>query len=111
MELCSTLLVLYIDKLILTLRSLMLSKLSSSTSALIGVIGANVWLMQLPEKSIPSLVKYFYSWKKTRSRTSLMDRHAKRHKQDGENDTGSELGSNNSDEEMGIQHVSFLGQH
>ncbi|KAK7104924.1 REST corepressor 3-like [Littorina saxatilis] len=33
----------------------------------------------LPDKSISSLVKYFYSWKKTRSRTSLMDRHAKKH--------------------------------
>ncbi|XP_072935684.1 REST corepressor 1 isoform X1 [Epargyreus clarus] len=27
----------------------------------------------LPDKSIASLVKYYYSWKKTRSRTSLMD--------------------------------------
>lgn len=28
---------------------------------------------QLPDKSIASLVKYYYSWKKTRARTSLMD--------------------------------------
>ncbi|XP_045773747.1 REST corepressor 1 isoform X3 [Maniola jurtina] len=27
----------------------------------------------LPDKSIASLVKYYYSWKKTRARTSLMD--------------------------------------
>ncbi|XP_074424120.1 REST corepressor 2 isoform X2 [Larus michahellis] len=32
----------------------------------------------LPDKLIPSLVKYYYSWKKTRSRTSLMDRQARR---------------------------------
>ncbi|XP_041093931.1 REST corepressor 2 [Polyodon spathula] len=32
----------------------------------------------LPEKVIPSLVKYYYSWKKTRSRTSVMDRQARR---------------------------------
>lgn len=30
-------------------------------------------LSQLPDKSIASLVKYYYSWKKTRARTSLMD--------------------------------------
>ncbi|KAM4617635.1 REST corepressor 2 [Discoglossus pictus] len=32
----------------------------------------------LPDKVIPSLVKYYYSWKKTRSRTSVMDRQARR---------------------------------
>eukprot|EP00061_Rhincodon_typus_P017834 g46716.t1 len=30
------------------------------------------------DKSIASLVKYYYSWKKTRSRTSLMDRQARK---------------------------------
>jgi len=35
-----------------------------------------VFCWQLPDKSISSLVKYYYSWKKTRSRTSLIDRHA-----------------------------------
>lgn len=35
-------------------------------------------LCQLPDKLIPSLVKYYYSWKKTRSRTSVMDRQARR---------------------------------
>lgn len=42
----------------------------------------NLWplwcLFQLPDKSISSLVKYYYSWKKTRSRTSLMDRQARK---------------------------------
>ncbi|KAF4519504.1 hypothetical protein B566_EDAN010689, partial [Ephemera danica] len=50
----------------------------------------------LPDKSIPCLVKYYYSWKKTRSRTSLMDRQARRmaaHREDG-SEGGSELGSN-----------------
>ncbi|KAM4772130.1 REST corepressor 3 isoform 1-T1 [Rhinophrynus dorsalis] len=32
----------------------------------------------LPDKTIVSLVKYYYSWKKTRSRTSLMDRQARK---------------------------------
>lgn len=32
-----------------------------------------VFFLQLPDKSIASLVKYYYSWKKTRARTSLMD--------------------------------------
>lgn len=32
----------------------------------------------LPEKGIHSLVKYYYLWKKSRSRTSLMDRQAKK---------------------------------
>ncbi|XP_041417834.1 REST corepressor 2-like [Xenopus laevis] len=32
----------------------------------------------LPDKMIPSLVKFYYSWKKTRSRTSVMDRQARR---------------------------------
>ncbi|KAG2469195.1 RCOR2 protein, partial [Polypterus senegalus] len=32
----------------------------------------------LPDKMMPSLVKYYYSWKKTRSRTSVMDRQARK---------------------------------
>ncbi|XP_006825765.1 REST corepressor-like protein isoform X1 [Saccoglossus kowalevskii] len=32
----------------------------------------------LPDKSISCLVRYYYSWKKTRTRTSLMDRQAKK---------------------------------
>ncbi|KAE8738161.1 hypothetical protein FOCC_FOCC016359 [Frankliniella occidentalis] len=50
----------------------------------------------LPDKSIASLVKYYYSWKKTRTRTSLMDRQARKlasHREDG-SEGGSEVGSN-----------------
>ncbi|XP_034020689.1 REST corepressor 2 isoform X1 [Thalassophryne amazonica] len=32
----------------------------------------------LPDKPISSLVKYYYGWKKTRTRTSVMDRQARR---------------------------------
>ncbi|KAF7996646.1 hypothetical protein HCN44_002292 [Aphidius gifuensis] len=57
----------------------------------------------LPDKSIASLVKYYYSWKKTRTRTSLMDRQARKltnSGKDGENgsENGSELGSNTDSE-------------
>ncbi|KAJ8377528.1 hypothetical protein AAFF_G00256240 [Aldrovandia affinis] len=38
----------------------------------------------LPDKSIASLVRFYYSWKKTRSKTSVMDRHARKHKRDRE---------------------------
>nr|CAH7716547.1 unnamed protein product [Callosobruchus chinensis]CAH7742566.1 unnamed protein product [Callosobruchus chinensis] len=52
----------------------------------------------LPDKSIASLVKYYYSWKKTRSRTSLMDKQARKlnaPKEDGApSEAGSEAGSN-----------------
>uniref|UniRef100_A0A3B4V415 REST corepressor 3 n=1 Tax=Seriola dumerili TaxID=41447 RepID=A0A3B4V415_SERDU len=46
----------------------------------------------LPDKSISSLVKYYYSWKKTRSRTSLMDRQARK--------LASRNNQDDSDEEM-----------
>ncbi|XP_031835886.1 REST corepressor isoform X2 [Nomia melanderi] len=57
----------------------------------------------LPDKSIASLVKYYYSWKKTRTRTSLMDRQARKLTsggKEGENgsENGSELGSNTDSE-------------
>ncbi|XP_064623382.1 REST corepressor 3-like isoform X1 [Lineus longissimus] len=55
----------------------------------------------LPDKSIPSLVRYYYSWKKTRSRTSLMDRQAKKlanHRED-DSDGGSDV-SGNSDSDF-----------
>ena len=42
------------------------------------VIISVIFSPQLPDKSIASLVKYYYSWKKTRSRTSLMDKQAKK---------------------------------
>ncbi|XP_030641945.1 REST corepressor 1 [Chanos chanos] len=38
----------------------------------------------LPDKSIASLVRFYYSWKKTRSKTSVMDRHARKTKRDRE---------------------------
>nr|DBA14541.1 TPA: hypothetical protein GDO54_005495 [Pyxicephalus adspersus] len=38
----------------------------------------------LPDKSIASLVKFYYSWKKTRSKTSVMDRHARKQKRERE---------------------------
>lgn len=34
--------------------------------------------LQLPDKSIAALVRYYYSWKKTRARNSLMDRQVRR---------------------------------
>lgn len=34
--------------------------------------------LQLPDKSIAALVRYYYSWKKTRARSSLMDRQVRR---------------------------------
>jgi hypothetical protein len=52
--------------------------------------------MQLPEKAIASLVKYYYGWKKTRTRTSLMDRQARKLKEDQKgdaSDNGSDAGS------------------
>eukprot|EP00096_Caligus_rogercresseyi_P015369 TRINITY_DN7817_c0_g1_i1.p1 TRINITY_DN7817_c0_g1~~TRINITY_DN7817_c0_g1_i1.p1 ORF type:complete len:501 (-),score=173.94 TRINITY_DN7817_c0_g1_i1:271-1773(-) len=49
----------------------------------------------LPDKSIAQLVKYYYSWKKTRTRTSLMDRQARKlQKEDSEMEV-----KENSDEE------------
>nr|XP_033812912.1 REST corepressor 2 isoform X5 [Geotrypetes seraphini] len=46
----------------------------------------------LPDKLIPSLVKHYYSWKKTRMRTSVMDRQArkliaKKEKEDSDGET------------------------
>ncbi|KAM4691061.1 REST corepressor 1 [Rhinophrynus dorsalis] len=38
----------------------------------------------LPDKPIGSLVKFYYSWKKTRAKTSVMDRHARKHKRERE---------------------------
>ncbi|KAM9707878.1 LOW QUALITY PROTEIN: REST corepressor 1 [Menidia menidia] len=36
----------------------------------------------LPDKSMASLVRFYYSWKKSRSKTSLMDRQTRKHKRD-----------------------------
>lgn len=38
----------------------------------------------LPDKTIASLVKFYYSWKKTRAKTSVMDRHARKQKRERE---------------------------
>lgn len=42
----------------------------------------------LPDKSIASLVKFYYSWKKTRTKTSVMDRHARKQKREREERSG-----------------------
>ncbi|XP_039293853.1 REST corepressor 1 isoform X2 [Nilaparvata lugens] len=57
----------------------------------------------LPDKSIATLVKYYYSWKKTRSRTSLMDRQARKLAGRGGQGVGGEEGGAASDanSEMG----------
>ncbi|KAL5277561.1 RCOR3 family protein [Megaselia abdita] len=55
----------------------------------------------LPDKTIASLVKYYYSWKKTRHRVSAMDRQEKKAaaKDSGNgSDNGSENGSNEESE-------------
>ncbi|XP_069494203.1 REST corepressor 1 isoform X1 [Ambystoma mexicanum] len=51
----------------------------------------------LPDKSIASLVKFYYSWKKTRTKTSVMDRHArkqKREREESEEETEETNGNN-----------------
>ncbi|XP_053331571.1 REST corepressor 1 [Spea bombifrons] len=45
----------------------------------------------LPDKSIATLVKFYYSWKKTRSKTSVMDRHARKQKREREERLGRSL--------------------
>ncbi|XP_063702004.1 REST corepressor-like [Culicoides brevitarsis] len=47
----------------------------------------------LPDKSIASLVKYYYSWKKTRARPNILDR-PERNKNKHGSENGSEPGSN-----------------
>ena len=42
----------------------------------------------LPDKSIAALVRYYYSWKKTRARSSLMDRQVRRMVAQRGEDTG-----------------------
>lgn len=66
----------------------------------------------LPDKSIASLVKYYYSWKKTRSRTSLMDRQARRLKEDAKDDASDEEASDEavSVESMEIDEPGKSGQ-
>ncbi|XP_055388699.1 REST corepressor isoform X2 [Condylostylus longicornis] len=52
----------------------------------------------LPDKSIASLVKYYYSWKKTRHRQSVMDRQEKAKASKDGSENGSENGSNEESE-------------
>lgn len=55
----------------------------------------------MPDKSIASLVKYYYSWKKTRSRCSLIDRQEKlkaKETSSSGNGTGTGTGSDNGSE-------------
>lgn len=70
-----------------------------------------VWCIQLPDKNIASLVKYYYSWKKTRSRTSVMDRQEKNKIKEG-SENGSENGSNeesDNEEKVSLRfHFSFI---
>lgn len=52
----------------------------------------------LPDKSVGSLVKYYYSWKKTRTKSSVMDRQEQMQTKNGNSDNSSERDSNeNSD--------------
>ncbi|XP_038633211.1 REST corepressor 1 isoform X2 [Scyliorhinus canicula] len=45
----------------------------------------------LPDKSIASLVKFYYSWKKTRTKTSVMDRHARKQMKRDKEGSGDEI--------------------
>uniref|UniRef100_V9KIX0 REST corepressor 1 n=2 Tax=Callorhinchus milii TaxID=7868 RepID=V9KIX0_CALMI len=45
----------------------------------------------LPDKSIASLVKFYYSWKKTRTKTSVMDRHARKQMKRDKEESGDEI--------------------
>eukprot|EP00066_Takifugu_rubripes_P001586 XP_003962861.2 PREDICTED: REST corepressor 1 [Takifugu rubripes] len=40
----------------------------------------------LPDKTMASLVRFYYSWKKSRSKTSLMDRQTRKHKRERDSD-------------------------
>lgn len=62
----------------------------------------NTPLFKLPDKSIASLVKYYYSWKKTRTRSSAAERQEKKKANRSEN--GSENNSpedSNEDDKVG----------
>ncbi|CAJ1074903.1 REST corepressor 1 isoform X2 [Xyrichtys novacula] len=55
----------------------------------------------LPDKSMASLVRFYYSWKKSRSKTSLMDRHTRKQKRErGDSDEDVEEGHPPSDHEL-----------
>ncbi|KAM9841934.1 REST corepressor 1 [Aulostomus maculatus] len=48
----------------------------------------------LPDKSMASLVRFYYSWKKSRSKTSLMDRQTRKHKRE-KDDSDDDVDDNN----------------
>ncbi|XP_018416590.1 PREDICTED: REST corepressor 1 [Nanorana parkeri] len=59
----------------------------------------------LPDKSIASLVKFYYSWKKSRSKTSVMDRHARKQKREREgsgDETEEPISSSNNPTDMEV---------
>ncbi|XP_055497153.1 REST corepressor 1 isoform X1 [Leucoraja erinacea] len=45
----------------------------------------------LPDKSIASLVKFYYLWKKTRTKSSVMDRHARKQMKRDKEGSGDEI--------------------
>ncbi|XP_061781178.1 REST corepressor 1 isoform X1 [Nerophis lumbriciformis] len=51
----------------------------------------------LPDKSMASLVRFYYSWKKSRTRTSVMDRHHRRVKRDKDDSDDESRGNAASD--------------
>lgn len=54
----------------------------------------------LPDKSMASLVRFYYSWKKSRSKTSLMDRQTRKHKRErDDSDEEVEEGNRNNQSE------------
>ncbi|XP_063703116.1 REST corepressor 1-like [Culicoides brevitarsis] len=58
----------------------------------------------LPDKSVGSLVKYYYSWKKSRTKTSVMDRQEQLQAKNGVSDNNSERDSNSDvDDKNGIK--------
>jgi len=55
----------------------------------------------MPDKSIASLVKYYYLWKNKRKKNSIIDRQAKKlaNVRSNENQNGSREGSSSADSE------------
>ena len=54
----------------------------------------------LPDKSIASLVKYYYSWKKAKARTGTEQQEKKRHTAEGGSENGSENGGSPNDSDI-----------
>uniref|UniRef100_A0A8C4ZI69 REST corepressor 1 n=1 Tax=Gadus morhua TaxID=8049 RepID=A0A8C4ZI69_GADMO len=57
----------------------------------------------LPDKSMASLVRFYYSWKKSRSKTSLMDRHARKHRRERDSEDEVEEGNVNAPSDTEFQ--------